>query len=137
MWIILIILVAVIIIWAITSNNSDNEKIRDYNLHTGGLKTRFSKFVEILEEEYYYPLKFDDGRNICFEKETVNDNLQYGNLNIGIKLDYSNRPILYSSFTTNNQVTKGLEIVNFDFNDSESLRKVIIKTLKSINIDNQ
>ncbi len=135
MWILIIIVVTVIIIWAITGNNSDNEKIRNYNLNSGGLRSKFRTFSNVMEFKYNYDLKFDDGRNLCYQKEVTNDDFQIGIVNIGIKLDFSNRPILYSKFINSQKTLNGLEIINF-ISDAHLIEDSIARTLKSINLRN-
>ena len=91
MWILIIILIAGIIIWTIASNNTDNEKIRNYNNKQGGLRSQFLNFSNILENKFNMNLKYDDGRKMCYQKES-----SIGELNIGVHLDFANYKIIYS-----------------------------------------
>ncbi|KQR91995.1 hypothetical protein ASG01_13435 [Chryseobacterium sp. Leaf180] len=91
MWTFIVIIIAAIIIWAIVSNNTDNEKIREHNNRQGGLKSQFLSFSNILENKFNMNLKYDDGRMIRYKKE-----VSIGELNIGVHLDYANFKIIYS-----------------------------------------
>jgi hypothetical protein len=137
MWTIIILIIAVVIIWAIVSNNNDNEKIREYNLYSGGLKTKFPNFAYLLTNEYNFNLKFDDGRNMCFSKKTMNSIAALGELNIGLKLDVANQPIIYSSFKYdfNEQTAKGTNVSGFFDNNMASLIKCVDKSIEGLGVE--
>lgn len=137
MWTIIIILVAIFVIWAIVSNNSDNEKIREYNLNSGGLKSRFPNFSYLMENEYNFNLKFDDGRNLCFSKRTMNNIAGIGELNVGLKLDISNQPMIYSNFKYefNGQTAQGTNVSGFFDGDMASLIKCIDKSIEVLGVE--
>lgn len=128
MWIILIIIVAVIVIWAISSKNSDDEKVREYYNNSGGFKSNFPNFINILENDFGMTLKYDDGRKFCYKK---NDNS--GELNIGLKLEMNNVKVMFSEFTKNGQVQKGTNITFYSDTDNEHLTRTIKKSIENLN----
>ena len=137
MWTILIIIIAAVIIWIIISNNNDNEKIRNLNLESGGLKTKFPNFTNLLQYNYNFNLKYDNGRNISFSRKSLCGKTDLGELTIGIKLDTYNTFIIYSNFkfTYNNQIVNGINVSGFSDNNIESLERCISKSIESLDID--
>lgn len=137
MWTILIIIIAAVIIWIITSNNNDNEKIRNLNLESGGLKTKFPNFTNLLQNNYNFNLKYDDGRNISFSRKALYRKTDLGELTIGIKLDTYNTLIIYSNFKCiyNNRIVNGINVSGFSDNNIESLERCISKSIESLDID--
>ncbi|MGX9987534.1 hypothetical protein [Soonwooa purpurea] len=126
MWIIVILVIAGVIIWVFASSNNDNEKIRDYNNQTGGLKNRHQKFVNILEKKYDMSLKYDDGRKIYYEKKYPN-----GDLNIGLKLEFDNSHVIFSEFTKNSgTLIKGKNVTYYNYDD-----KIIEKSINTSILD--
>ncbi|QIG88669.1 hypothetical protein G6R40_02845 [Chryseobacterium sp. POL2] len=126
MWTIIIILVAIFIIWAIVSNNKDNEKIRDFYIQTGGLVARHKNFTDILEQDYDMVLKYDDGRRFCFKKQ-----LSTGELNIGLKLESDNSGTIFSEIIENGVNRKGQNVVYRDLG-KERLRDSIKLSVNNI-----
>jgi hypothetical protein len=127
MWIILIIIVAVIVIWAISSKNSDDEKVREYYNNSGGFKSNFPNFINILENDFGMILKYDDGRKFCYKK---NDNS--GELNIGLKLEMNNVRVMFSEFTKNGHTQKGTNVTFHSDTDNELLTRSVKKSIENL-----
>ena len=121
MWTIIILIVVGIVIWAFVSNNSDNEKIRDFYNKTGGLNSRHKDFTDILENEYKMTLKYDDGRKFCYKKQ-----INSGELNIGLKLEIDNTGVIFSEVIKNGITQKG-KIVTYRNNIGKKLLEDSIK----------
>ena len=129
MWIIFIIVVAVIVIWAITGNNNDNEKIRQHYNNEGGFKSNFPNFVHILENEIGLTLKYDNGRKFCY---TRTDN--FGELNIGIKLEFNNVQVIFSELVNNGFKKEGINISCDSDNDKAFLTRAVGMSTANLNI---
>lgn len=126
MWTIIITLAAIFVIWAIVSNNKDNEKIRDFYNQTGGLSTRHKNFTDILENDYNMTQKYDDGRRFCYKKKIYS-----GELNIGLKLEIDNTGTIFSELIENGISKKGKNVVYRDLS-KEQLRDSIKLSINDI-----
>ncbi|MCK6607387.1 MAG: hypothetical protein L6Q46_03675 [Flavobacterium sp.] len=128
MWTFIIVLVAIISIWAIISNKNDNEKTREYFNNKGGLKTIFPNLVNILENEYDMTLKYDDGRKFCFKK--IEDDKE---LNIGLKLEFNNVKVIFSELHKKGNLLRGTDVTFHSDNDYKELTKLIQLSIANLN----
>lgn len=123
-WIFFIILILIVLF--IISNLTHNKAVEQHHINQGGFRKSFQTFTNHLENFYEMTLVSDTGRSFTYSKEINDTNGNKGNLIIGIKLDMTNEPIIFSKFQSKFKGEfPGIYVSAANYNKIESIDKCI------------
>ena len=129
MWPVIIIVIIGLFIYF----NNQNKEVQNANLSQGGYRKSFPILTNHLEN--YYEMSFfgDDGTKFSYQKSIKDVNGDLGNLIIGVKLDMTGKPLLFSEF---NSLYKGhfsgIPVASINFNDIKTIDECINISLNKI-----
>lgn len=131
MWIIIIIIIIGIIFFF--NSKSHNKEVQNANLSNGGYRQLFSIFTNHLENYYEMSFLSDNGRKFSFQKQIKDVNGDLGNLIVGVKLDMTDKPLLFSEFQSLYKGQyDGIPVSSVDFNSIETIDKCINISINKI-----
>jgi hypothetical protein len=131
MWIIVGIIIIGIILYF--SGKNHNKEVQSVNLSNGGYRKSFSILTNHLENYYEMSFLSDNGRKFAFQKQIKDVNGDLGNLIIGVKLDMTDKPLLFSEFQSLYKGQfDGIPVSSVDFNSIETIDRSINISINKI-----
>jgi hypothetical protein len=117
----------------VISNFNHNKSLKEYHLGNGGLRKSFETFTNYLDNNCNMTFLNDTGKNFSYYKEISDTNDNKGTLIIGIKLDITNTPLIYSSFRSKYKGEfSGVDVTGVDFESIESISRCINISLERL-----
>jgi len=138
MWTIIFVIIAVIVLISIFRTQQRNNEIKKLLVSQGGMRKSFPVLTDHLENFYEMSFVNDTGRSFSYSKPLKDSNNNTGTLTIGVKLDITNEPILFSNFQSSFRGEfEGIPVSGINFDNVETIDKYInisLDKLKSQNV---
>ncbi len=126
MWTIIIVVIAVIVLISIVSAQQRNKEVKKLLISQGGMRKSFPVLANHLENFYEMSFVNDTGRSFSYSKPLKDTNSNTGTLTIGVKLDITNTPILFSTFQSSFRGEfEGMPVSGLQFDNVESIDNCI------------
>ncbi|MEO8147170.1 MAG: hypothetical protein ABI723_06005 [Bacteroidia bacterium] len=124
MWIIIVVLVIVML--AIFSNQKHNKEVEKEHLAQGGFRKSFPTFTNYLENFYEMNFVNDTGKTFSYSKSIKDVNGNNGTLTVGVELNMRAEPMIYSKFKSAYRGEYlGISVAGINFDSIESIDKGI------------
>jgi len=122
----IIIIVAILVVVFVISNQKHNKEIEEYHIKRGGFRKSFPTFTNHLENFYEMVFINDTGRSFSYTKNINDTNGNKGLLIIGVKLDLREEPIIFSKYQNKyKNEFLGIDVTGVNFNSIESIDSCI------------
>jgi hypothetical protein len=126
MWTIIIVIVVIVLLISVFASQQQNNEVAKANISQGGMRKSFPVLTNHLENFYGMTFVNDTGRNFSYAKQLKDTNNNTGTLSIGVKLDMTNTPMLFSKYQSSFRGEfEGMPVTGVDFDNAESIDKCI------------